>query len=152
MRVSAVGEIDAATVDIVAEYRRTDARATEQPLDEIARFLQERIERGEARVFVARDDGNAALGFVILYCSFSTVALAVRWILNDLFVAPAARGKGVATALIGAAVAAAKEVGVPRMFLRTGIDNVQAQRLYERLGWKRDTRYWRYDFVLSESV
>ena len=146
IRITELGEqLDIAAASIVAEYRGGDARATERPVDEIARFLSARIERKEGRMFVAWD-ADAPVGFVILYCTFSTVALAARWILNDLFVAPAARGKGVATALIDAAVAAAKEVGVPRMFLRTGIDNVQAQRLYERLGWKRDTRYWRYDF------
>ncbi len=47
------------------------------------------------------------------------------WILNDLFVAPAARRRGVAQALMAR-------------------DNRPAQRLYESLGWGRDREFYTY--------
>ena len=63
------------------------------------------------------------------------------WVLNDLFVSPAARGHGVATSLMQAATSFAKESGAARMTLATAMDNVPAQALYDKLGWKRDETF-----------
>lgn len=54
--------------------------------------------------------------------------------LDDLYVDPAARGLGAATALIGAIVGVARAAGEPGV-LRwiTAADNARAQRLYDRV-------------------
>ncbi|MGB3270619.1 MAG: GNAT family N-acetyltransferase, partial [Rhodanobacter sp.] len=61
-------------------------------------FLAERIERGESLILLARDDDGAGLGFTQLYPLFSSVRAVRTWLLNDLFVAPSARRRGVAGA------------------------------------------------------
>ena len=38
----------------------------------------------------------------------------------------------------------ARETGSDGLWLETALDNLPAQRLYERLGWKRDNEYYRY--------
>ncbi|KFN44788.1 GNAT family N-acetyltransferase [Arenimonas oryziterrae] len=100
-------------------------------------FLQARLERGESTIFLARD-GEHALGFVQLYPAFASLSLAPSWILNDLYVAPAARGQGVAEALMQAARDLARADGAAEIFLQTAHDNLSAQRLYERLGYRHD--------------
>ncbi|HET7931751.1 MAG TPA: GNAT family N-acetyltransferase, partial [Rhodanobacteraceae bacterium] len=73
-------------------------------------FIEERLQLGESGIFVCRDPATgAALGFTQLYPSFSSVAARLIWILNDLFVAPDARRRGVARALMQAARAFATE-------------------------------------------
>ncbi|MFC6013238.1 GNAT family N-acetyltransferase [Nocardia lasii] len=67
---------------------------------------------------------------------------AVRWNDGDLelkrmFVRPAYRGTGTATALLRAAEAAAREVGRPRLILQTGHLQPDAVRFYERSGYHR---------------
>ena len=66
-------------------------------------FLRERLTRGESVVFLALD-GEAALGFVQLYPSFSSVRMRPIWVLYDLFVTEAARRGGVARLLMDAAL------------------------------------------------
>jgi ribosomal protein S18 acetylase RimI-like enzyme len=106
-------------------------------------FLQERIKRQESVVFLAMD-AEEAVGFVQLYLSFDSVTMRSVWILYDLFVAPAARKRGVATLLMERARQFAIETKSKGLILETAVDNVAAQKLYERLGWKRDTAFHRY--------
>lgn len=116
-----------------------------KPVDEarIAAFLRERLAGGESVVFLARH-GAAAVGFVQLYPSFASLSLARRWILNDLFVQPQARGLGAGRALMLAARQLGQDTGAAELFLQTAGDNTTAQTLYEDLGWVRDDAYLVY--------
>ena len=107
------------------------------------KFLRKRLAREESVVFLAMD-GKEAVGFVQLYPSFDSVAMRNLWILYDLFVAPTARRRGVAKLLMERARRYAAETKAKRLILETAVDNVTAQKLYERLGWKRDTAFHRY--------
>lgn len=107
------------------------------------RFLRKRLARGESVVFLAMD-GEEAVGFVQLYPSFDSVTMRSVWILYDLFVTPAARKRGVAKSLMERAHRFAVDTKARRLILETAVDNITAQKLYERLGWKRDTAFHRY--------
>src|ERR1041384_2753933 len=65
------------------------------------RFLRERFEHSQSVIFLSFE-GTAATGFTQLYPSFSSVAMARIFILNDLFVAREARGRGTGSALLHA--------------------------------------------------
>lgn len=109
-------------------------------------YLEQRIKSGEAIAFIARLDGKA-VGFSLLYPTFSTVSLSNIWLLNDLYVAESARGNGIASQLMDVAEASAKEAGATRVFLRTANDNLAAQALYEGRNWVKDEVFRRYDLV-----
>jgi GNAT superfamily N-acetyltransferase len=55
--------------------------------------------------------------------------------LRRMYVRPAARGRGVARALLAAAEEAATRAGLTRMVLETGTAQVAAQRLYRAAGY-----------------
>jgi len=59
------------------------------------------------------------------------------WYVDALAVAPAARRRGVAAALLADAERAAREHGATGVALDTGLENEPAQRLYERCGFER---------------
>jgi ribosomal protein S18 acetylase RimI-like enzyme len=109
-------------------------------------YLTSRLENDEAIVFIAREDTNA-VGFTMLYPTFSTVSLSAVWLLNDLYVQESHRGKGIASKLMETAESAAREVGATRVFLRTANDNVTAQRLYEGRNYIQDEVFRRYDLI-----
>jgi ribosomal protein S18 acetylase RimI-like enzyme len=109
-------------------------------------YLEQRIKSEEAIAFIARVD-REAVGFTLLYPTFSTVSLSNIWLLNDLYVAESARGNGIASELMDVAESAAKSVGATRVFLRTANDNLPAQALYEGRNWVRDEIFRRYDLV-----
>ncbi|WP_216317896.1 GNAT family N-acetyltransferase [Deinococcus aestuarii] len=110
-------------------------------------FLAERLDRGESVIFVALD-GETALGFTQLYPSFTSVGMRRLWILNDLFVAPQGRRRGVGQALLARARRHGLETGAVRLTLSTATDNVSAQTLYEAQGWRRDEDFYTYNLTL----
>ena len=112
------------------------------------RFLRDRFQQRESVVLLAVDEEGEGVGFVQLYPLFSSVRAARSYLLNDLFVAPTARRRGVAAALMHEAVDFARAVGAVAMSLSTAHTNESAQRLYESLGWKRDEEFREYSFAL----
>jgi len=115
-------------------------------LSAASEFLRKRLEQNQSVIFLAAGPPpeRAALGFTQLYPSFSSEAVAPLWILNDLFVSESARRHGVARALLERVRRHALETGAERLVLETAVDNLAAQALYEKLGWKRDDEYYRY--------
>jgi GNAT superfamily N-acetyltransferase len=86
---------------------------------------------------LARDPGGRPVGFATVFWSWSTLQAARLAVMNDLFVAPGARGAGVGEALIEACRAQAREHGAAWLGWQTAKDNATAQRLYERVGATR---------------
>ena len=106
-------------------------------------FIAERVANRESVIFLAlRDD--EPVGFTQLYPSFSSVSARRTWILNDLYVVPSCRGQGVGSALLERARAHALETGAKGLGLQTAVDNHNAQRLYEALGYRREEGFYSY--------
>ncbi|WP_342431437.1 GNAT family N-acetyltransferase [Neobacillus sp. FSL H8-0543] len=106
-------------------------------------FLNERLRNEESIIFIAKDAENT-VGFVQLYPVFSSVSMRRTWLLNDLYVRETNRGKGVGEKLIKTAIDFAKETGAKGVSLETGQENSSAQRLYEKIGFVRESNYFYY--------
>jgi ribosomal protein S18 acetylase RimI-like enzyme len=87
---------------------------------------------------VARAEAGAAVGFATLYWGWGTLSAARIGIMNDLYVAPSARGSGAAEHLINACVEESVRHGAEYLTWQTAKDNVRAQRVYERIGATRE--------------
>jgi ribosomal protein S18 acetylase RimI-like enzyme len=57
--------------------------------------------------------------------------------LHDVYVDEAARAAGVGTALVEATAQELRAMGAPRLMLHTASQNTTAQRLFEKLGFRR---------------
>lgn len=117
----------------------------QQPSDLAAArsFLQARLSQGESVIFLAEIQGRPA-GFTQLYPSWSSVSMRRLWVLNDLFVHPDFRQRGVGEGLLERARQFAIETDAKGLMLETAVDNLSAQRLYERLGWVREVEFCTY--------
>lgn len=113
-------------------------------------FIAERIAKDESAIFLALDADGEALGFVQLYPTFSSIEAHRAWLLSDLFTTPAVRGRGVGTLLMNTAHAFALSTGAKGLMLETATDNYGAQRLYESVGYVRDTGYYTYCLDLKQ--
>lgn len=112
-------------------------------LDKAKEFLRQRMKKEESIIFLALDDSGRAIGFTQLFPSFSSVTMQRVYILNDLYVEAEFRGKGIGEALLDHAKKFAIQEGSKGLTLETATNN-PAQKLYERLGWKKDTDVFHY--------
>ena len=107
-------------------------------LDEgYGRFLETQLHREDVVVLVAERDGTV-VGYV--YAGVEPLdwmqLRSEAGFIHDVFVDPAARGGGIATALIEAAADWLSDRGMPRVILWTAARNEAARRLFERLGFR----------------
>jgi GNAT superfamily N-acetyltransferase len=93
----------------------------------------------DGRLLAARDGGGTILGYACLYWHFSSLAAAETVLMNDLYVTPEARGRGVGRALIEASAAVARERGAAWLEWATAPDNHTAQRLYDSMTSEKST-------------
>jgi GNAT superfamily N-acetyltransferase len=84
----------------------------------------------------ARAEGRF-LGFACLYWHFSSTLAAETVLMNDLYVEPDTRGKGIGRKLIEASREVARERGAAHLEWATAPDNHTAQRLYDSTGAER---------------
>tara|TARA_R110000787_G_scaffold286385_1_gene404529 strand:- start:6589 stop:7029 length:441 start_codon:yes stop_codon:yes gene_type:complete len=106
-------------------------------------FLKNRFKKKDSVLFISFDENENAEGFTQLYPSFSSVSMQGTFILNDLFVHSDYRGKGIGEALMNRAKEYAIDENSKGLTLETSIDNL-SQKLYERLGWKKDIEVFHY--------
>jgi ribosomal protein S18 acetylase RimI-like enzyme len=123
-------------------YKREPAAQRERA------FIEAHLRNGTSAIYLAEVEGKAA-GFMQMFKTYSTVRLANSWILEDLFVTPESRGRGVASKLLARALEHARADGACGMFLETAQDNVTAQRVYERAGWTREGDFLKYNAPLA---
>jgi len=128
----------AALSELFDEYRQFYGQPSD--LGAAREFLSARTKRGESTLFIAQVN-ERAVGFAQLYPSFSSVSMRRTFILNDLYVRPAARRKGAAKRLLESAEAFARSVGAIRLTLSTARTNEHAQALYITTGWKQDDEF-----------
>ncbi len=111
-------------------------------------YIKTRLANQESTIFIAVDESDKVVGFTQLYDSFCSVAMKPLIYLYDLFVAPEARRLGAAKLLMDRAKAYGLERGATRITLTTQNTNVNAQALYESLGYIKDDVFFAYDLRL----
>ena len=111
-------------------------------------FIGERMAKQESVILVA-ENASEIVGFCQLYPTFCSVEAAKIAILYDLFVTQSARKTGLGSALMLAARAYAKTQSFVRLDLSTAKTNVNAQALYETLGWTHDEEFYHYSLAVN---
>lgn len=115
--------------------------------DSARKFLQERITNKDSVIFVSQNETGALTGFVQLYPIFSSTRMKRLWLLNDLFVDPLQRGKGISKKLIQQAQQLCVETQSCGMILETAKSNSIGNQLYPATGFELDSdhNYYSWD-------
>jgi GNAT superfamily N-acetyltransferase len=103
----------------------------------------------EGLQLIARADGGHAIGFATIFWTWSTLSASRIAVMNDLFVSEDARGSGAADELIEACAERCRQRGVTELDWQTAHDNLRAQKVYDRVGAKRDERWLDYSLSVS---
>lgn len=104
-------------------------------------FVSDRLRLNDTIFLLARFEDtptHKGVGFAQMLPKLTSNSLRREWTLNDLFVVPEHRRKGIATALMNECLAFAKRTGATTMSVKTQADNIAARALYEREGWELD--------------
>jgi ribosomal protein S18 acetylase RimI-like enzyme len=111
------------------------------PTDEYASVLLDAASRARsAEVYVATDEADRLLG-TVTFCpegsDYREIATAGEGEFRMLAVAPDARRRGVAEALVRLCVERSTELGYTALVLSSQATQTAAHRLYERIGFRR---------------
>ncbi len=108
------------------------------------KFLSERISNNESIIYVA-EENSKLIGFTQLYPQFSSTRMTGTWILNDLYILEAYRGRGASKQLIDAAKELAKQTNSAGIMLETEKTNKIGNSLYPSAGFElydQTNFYW----------
>lgn len=94
--------------------------------------LIDRTDLGEIWVV---QEGDAPAGYLVLTFSYSMEFGGSRAFVDDFFVTPRSRGKGLGRTLLDAVRQASSERGVRALVVETGLEDHPARSLYARAGF-----------------
>ena len=115
-----------------------EATPSDEALLALSRALIADPERDGVQL-IARDRRSIAVGFATIFWSWSTADASRIGVMNDLYVAPEARGAGLAERLIAACVERCEQRGIPVLEWQTAPENLRAQAVYDRVGATRES-------------
>ncbi len=120
---------------LIAAYQRF-YRA--EPEDDRNRdFFRRFLAPSEDGLLLGAREEDGFLGYACLYWHFSSTRARETVLMNDLFVVPESRGKGVGRALIEASAEVGRERGAAALDWSTEPANATAQALYDSSGAER---------------
>ncbi len=120
--------------ELFDKYRVFHLKETD--VESAKNFLAERIYNNDSEIFVAENTENKLVGFVQLYPLFSSTRMRKLWLLNDLFVNPEHRSKGISIGLINKAKELVEKSNACGMFLETEKSNMIGNNLYPKTGFE----------------
>ena len=148
MRIRAVEERDLALWQVLWDgYNAFYGRAGPTALDPaVTRTTWARFHDAREPVHaLVAEEGGALVGLAHYLFHRSTISIPLNCYLQDLFTAPAARGRGVGRALIEAVGDRAREAGSPRLYWHTHETNATARRLYDEVAERSGFIVYRQD-------
>ena len=84
---------------------------------------------------------RAPIGYIVITFGWSVEFGGMDAFVDELFIRPAVRGRGIATEVLSALPLALGQAGVRAIHLEVDQDNAVAQRLYARSGFRPRPRY-----------
>jgi ribosomal protein S18 acetylase RimI-like enzyme len=122
--------------DALVELARTFHRDDGHPLTPAGETALRQIARGEplARAWLVRQ-GDQTLGYVIITLGFSVEYGGRDGFVDDLYLVPETRGRGLGREVLEFTVAQAAALGIGTLHLEVETDNERATRLYRAAGF-----------------
>lgn len=141
-----VDEVSSLDDEVVAALERLLPQLSSSAPAPLAHQLREMVDSPATVLFVARQgDDHRVIGSLTL--AVFRIPTGLRAWIEDVVVDSAARGRGVGSALVRAAVERAERMGSRSVDLTSRPSREDANRLYQSLGFvRRDTNVYRYSF------
>lgn len=96
--------------------------------------------------FSVQDDSGKEIGRAYLYVMYNSLHKEPFGLMEDVFINPDARGKGIGLDLIKRVIEGAKERGCYKLIATSRHSRPEVHHLYENLGFKNQGIEFRIDF------
>lgn len=126
---------DAAAIARLLHDFNTEYEEETPPVAELTGHVERMLREGEMTVLLA---GPGPDGFTLFRFRPSVWTEKQEAYLQELYVSPALRGRGIGQALMEATIAACRERGAAWIELNTGEADVAARGLYTKLGFTNE--------------
>ncbi len=102
-------------------------------------FMMLLEEPNQGRIFIVEAESEP-VGYLVLSLGFSMEYGGFRGFVDDFFVRPTQRGKGLGATALKAVTQTCRELGVRALLVETGPDDSPARRIYARAGFTESER------------
>jgi len=110
------------------------------PIDPATRAFTQLLDDPRLGASLLLEDGGEAVGYLVVTFGFSMEFGGTRAFIDDFFVRPSSRGKGLGAAALETVREECLDRGVHALLVETGSDEHPARRLYERAGFEATGR------------
>jgi GNAT superfamily N-acetyltransferase len=126
-------------IELVREFRKNEKLPFDENIDSdvLRNFLADES-LGKAYLVQQEDE---VLGYIILTLGYSLEYRGRDAFIDEFYIRPTHRGKGIGTQMLAFAEDACRELGVRSLHLEVDFENSDAQRLYDRVGYQRHNRF-----------
>jgi ribosomal protein S18 acetylase RimI-like enzyme len=146
VRLATTADI-ALLVQLVGAMHREGALPMDEHSERALRALLAEPRLGFA--LVAQGPDGSLVGYLVVGVGFSIEFRGRDAFVDELYVVPGQRGRGVGTALLVAAEAHAGREGIAALHLEVDHDNQRARGLYRRLGYQEHPRHLMTKWTLA---
>ncbi len=148
MSLLRIEEVTAVTDGLLADLQRLAGELAPAASPPTRERLEDIVAGDACRLLVAREVGGEVAGMLLL-AGYPALTARRAWI-EDVVVAPAARGRGIGEALVRRAIELARAEGAETLDLTSRPTREAANRLYLRVGFeRRETNVYRFDLRAS---
>jgi GNAT superfamily N-acetyltransferase len=137
-RIAEISDL-AILIELVREFRKNEKLPFDENIDsDVLRdfFADESL--GKACLV---QQGDEVLGYIILTLGYSLEYRGRDAFIDEFYIRPTHRGKGIGTQMLAFAEDACRELGVRSLHLEVDFENLDAQRLYYRVGYQHRNRF-----------
>lgn len=137
-RVAAIADL-AILLELVQEFHKCEKLPFDKNIDsDVLRHFLADESLGKAYLV---EQENEVIGYIILTLGYSLEYRGRDAFIDELYIRPTHRGKGIGTQTLAFAEDACRDLGVRVLHLEVDFENLDAQRFYHRVGYQRHNRF-----------
>jgi GNAT superfamily N-acetyltransferase len=137
-RIAEISDL-AILIELVRGFHKNEKLPFDENIDaDVLRNFLADESLGKAYLVQQEDE---VLGYIILTLGYSLEYRGRDAFIDEFYIRPTHRGKGIGTQMLAFAEDACRELGVRSLHLEVDFENSDAQRLYDRVGYQRHNRF-----------
>ncbi len=128
----------AVLLELVKEFHVIEHLAFDEAVDRevLSRFL---TDQSLGRVWLIQQD-DRVIGYIVLTLGYSLEYRGRDAFIDEFYLRPQYRGQGIGTQTLAFAEDVCRSLGIQALHLEVDVENPDAQRLYNRVGYHRHDR------------